>query len=281
MDKKPLIGKWLAVGLFVLLSMNIVPAVGSLSVIYTTEQVKIMLLSGPREDNVTINGTMGENGWYISGVWITIPFDPNYTAAVYYKLDDGDWTLYTGPIYVGNDGRHILLFYYVDYEGNISPTFSYLFKIDSTVPTIMLNVEYLGRSRYRISAETSDATSGVDRVEFYLNNYLIYTVDAAPYEWLYKGPGFKLDAIAYDRAGNSAMPWTHPDEYSYFAIGFIENPQVYDYCTTFYAKFVIFYEHFFPIDRHVSTLINQQFAVPSDYTGNINEHFILIKYHGV
>jgi len=274
--------KWLAIGLLILLSMNIIPEVGSLSVMHSTGQVKTMPLSYPRVDNFTINGTMGENGWYRSGVWITITFNPNDTASVYYKLDNGDWTLYTGPFYVGDDGDHTLLFYYVDYEGNISDIFGpYWFGIDSTAPIVTLIVEKKGHSKYRICAETTDTTSGVCRVEFYLNYCLIYTVDTTPYEWLYNGPSFKLDAIGYDNAGNSALAMTQPDLNSYFAIGFIENPQISNSSATFYARFVIVYEYYFPLYHRFSPLTNQQFAVPGDYTGNINEHFILIKYHGV
>ncbi len=274
-----MIRKWLVIGIILLAGLNIIPAVGSFSVMYSIQQVITMPLSGLRGDNFTINGTIGENGWYRSGVLITISFDPNYTAAVYYKIDNGDWTLYTGPFYINENGEHTLMYYYVDYEGTQSAIFGpYWFRIDSIPPTITLVVDAIGHNRYKIYAEVSDSTSGVNRVEFFLNDYLIYTDYEAPYEWFYKGPSFNYNSLVFDNAGNAAMPSQTPtDQISYFAIGFIHDPQFNEFGGTFFARFVIVIEkNFHAFLSHFSTLSYQQFGF-NDCKGYISENFMIVR----
>jgi hypothetical protein len=278
--------KGLVVGIIMLLGINIAPFTNGL--LLEKDFVKEKLNLGPLSDiqgiNVTITGTMGENDWYVSNVVITLTADNgSCNGSVYYKLHPDDlWTLWpNAPLSISIDGIYELWVACIDSEGQWHVYGPFPFKIDKTAPTfINLTEEKTGHNKYRIHADVFDATSGVNKVEFYQNCCLMHTDDTAPYEWLYRGPSFKLDAIVYDKAGNSAMPMTSPDLNSYFAIGFIENPQIeINYGATFYARFVIVFEHYFPFLYHVSTLINQQFAVPP-YTGNINEHFIIIKYHG-
>ena len=280
----------LVLGMIIVFGTNVIPIAAGLpiethtSMIRSVKELNTIMNTDPRGFHINLSGKMGNNGWYVSGVLISIIDDNGSTPMhFYYKFQNGDpWTEYTGGelgIYL--DGIYNFSALVIDQYGNQWYLGPVQIKIDQTPPTIIsLIAEKTGRDKYRIYADVFDATSGVDIVEFYQNDYLIHTDDMAPYEWLYKGPSFKLDAIVYDEAGNSVMAMTSPDLNSYFAIGFIENPQIGVYGATFYAIFVIFFGHYFPFLYHVSTLINQQFAVPN-YTGKINEHFILIKYHGV
>lgn len=64
-----------------------------------------------------------------------------------------------------------------------------------------------------IKADASDAQSGMDRVEFYVDNNLQTTVNSAPYQWLWSTSTgiFGKHTIyvkAYDLAGNSAVSET-------------------------------------------------------------------------
>jgi hypothetical protein len=224
MQTKSLLKKGFVVGIIVLLGLNIVPTVGSFSVMHLIKQVKTTSLSGPRGGNFTINGTMGENGWYRSGVWITISFDPNYTAAVYYKIDHGNWTLYTGPFYMNEDGTHSLMFYFVDYEGNQSVTCGpFSFKIDQTAPIIgEEKATRVGLLKWKFMINVTDKTSGIDRVEFYILESLVSIAIVQPYDMIWSCNLITairlfiirelmhqywrgLQMIVYDNAGNSAM----------------------------------------------------------------------------
>jgi hypothetical protein len=269
MDKNPLIRIGFAIGsIFLFLGMSIQPMVESVSI-----EKEQSVISKSYLDDIVISGTMGENGWYISTVIVTF-VGGNYT---YFRIDDGNWTGYTGPFSISTDGIHLIEATY-DFEHIYNVTI----KIDRTPPDwIGFFIDKIGYNKYRIYAEVSDATSGVNRVEFYLNDYLIYTVYEAPYEWFYKGPSFNYNSIVFDNAGNLGLPSIIPrGPITYFAIGFINNPQFSEYGGTFFAEFVIVIEHSFPVPLfHISTLTHQQFAF-YDYKGYISENFMIVKSKG-
>ena len=142
---------------------------------------------------------MGNNGWYISPVVVIFDFHGNRT---YYKIDSGAWQEYTVPFVVSLDGEHTVLGYYVDDEGNVSPTYTISFKIDQTPPVGTLIVNRVGFFRWQIIFNVSDATSGVGKVEFYVDDVIMGEVTTAPWEYIYQGTGRIAQAIAYDMAGN-------------------------------------------------------------------------------
>ena len=148
----------------------------------------------------------GENGWYVTSVEVTLSAT-DITSGVdetRYKLNDGSWTTYTAPFTITEDDEYTLEFYSVDYAGN-EETVKYVnFKIDQTAPTIELTVEKTGLMKWVLTETVSDETSGVAKVEFYLDGELLGEVTEAPYEWecTKKGTAY---AIAYDNAGNEAI----------------------------------------------------------------------------
>ena len=160
----------------------------------------------------------GENNWYVSNVRITLvtenmsrflnPVTISKIAGggyTMYKIDDGDWQEYFVPFTVTEDGEHTVEFYSVDLTGNEEPIKEVDFKIDKTVPTIELTAENTGGDNWLLTATVDDETSGVARVEFYLDGELLGVVTEAPYEWLWTGPGqHTAQAIVYDNAGNLA-----------------------------------------------------------------------------
>jgi len=123
----------------------------------------------------------------------------------YYKLDDDvEWQEYTSAFSVTDDAVHILYYYSVDYIGNKEPVNEAIFKIDQTVPTIVLTAEKTGLTKWVLNATVSDNTSGVAKVEFYLTGELLGEVTEPPYEWTVSNPkkDDKAQAIVYDNAGN-------------------------------------------------------------------------------
>ncbi len=227
------------------------------------------LTDDSRGINLTFIGTMGRNGWYVSSVMIVITVDE--INHVYYSFDNQTWVEYTAPILVSVDGYYTL---YVLADVVYGP---YPFKIDRTPPTISLCAKTTGHNKYRIWADVFDATSGVNRVDFYLNNFLIMNDTIAPYEWNYTGPDFDLDGIVYDNAGNSAMiPSFHPRR-SFLAIGSIADPHTDEYgITSFFSKRVLVIAYGF-LYLHPSLMINQTFAF-SRYRGLITDHLMFVKY---
>jgi len=170
------------------------------------------------------SGTMGNNNWYISNVTFTLtatdPSPPKKTDSVstlstvkgpsginhtYYKVDNGNWVVYSTPVTVSLDGSHNLSYYSVDNAGNTEPVKGpFLFKIDKTPPNITLVKERISFNQVKFTAQVSDNTSGIDRVEFFLDGVLQSNDTQSPYEWTWTGFGnHQVTATVYDMAGNS------------------------------------------------------------------------------
>jgi hypothetical protein len=73
----------------------------------------------PPETTCTLEGTL-EGTVYISDVTVTLSATDAQSGVNYtmYKLDSGEWTIYTTPFVVIADGAHTVLFYSVDFAGN-------------------------------------------------------------------------------------------------------------------------------------------------------------------
>lgn len=162
---------------------------------------------------IIIDGTMGENQWYVSCVTITITANGDIVYIMYKLDDDTEWTEYTGLFLVTEDGEHIIYAYGIDSGGNQSNAQAE-FKIDQTDPTIELTIEKIGNNTWMFYVYAIDETSGVNRVEFYVDGEYLGEVTEAPYEWEYSGTGRVLDVIVYDNAGNfvirEQVPWIMP-----------------------------------------------------------------------
>lgn len=166
---------------------------------------------------IFLNGTMGENGWYISPVFIILMV--SYFCK--YKIDNSSWITYTGPFSVTDDGYHQILCYWVDESGEQSDIYSADFKIDQTSPTIQLTSQRINHSKVKIIATVDDATSGVYRVEFYDDMGTHITLYEPPYEIMYVGFDIHvIHATVSDYAGNTAKstiitPFSHTTSFQW------------------------------------------------------------------
>ncbi len=205
MDKKPLIVVSLcAVVLLVLGSLSNVVGYQSVKSRGMLESLPKMQI-GPGYVNWTVNGTMGENGWYISPITLTCIYDHEVIAHVYYEYVGSGYTEYTEPFTIPNQGFVTLTYYAVDYEGEIEDVSILPFRIDYTPPYIDLSVEKTGFSKWLFSAIAEDSISGVVNVAFYLDGQFLGNVTAAPYEYVWTGSGnHSVCAIAYDAVGLNA-----------------------------------------------------------------------------
>jgi hypothetical protein len=191
MDKKPLIGKYVVVGIIALF-LSIIPTTGSMLI----EKEHPLMTKGCL-DEISISGTMGENGWYVSDVTVTFTAFGNDTL---YRVDGSDWEIYTGPFGVTTDGFHV-----VECTHDMEHIYYAFFKIDKTPPEIYLLKQRVGIHTMTFIANVYDATSGIWRVEFYLDGELQVTDYDFPFEWTWDGSGEHIvTATVFDFAGNSA-----------------------------------------------------------------------------
>jgi hypothetical protein len=155
-----------------------------------------------------IFGIMGENFWYIGDVSISFRYDPKYVDEIYYNLN-GDWHLYIDAFIVSDDGVYSIQWYWIDVEGEYYEEPSIEFKIDQTPPTINLNKKIGGNNQITFTATCNDDISNVERVEFYLDDELIFTIDEEPYKYTWTGSGVhEVYAIGYNFAGLSEQSET-------------------------------------------------------------------------
>jgi hypothetical protein len=154
------------------------------------------------------NGTLGDNGWYVSDVSIHLSVENDAGVdATYLSFDGVTFDMYIGPILVNDDAEHQLWYYSVDIFGQEEELKGpFPFKIDQTLPTINLTVEKQGFNSWLLIASVEDKTSGIRKVEFYLNDELLGEITGPPFEFIWTGFGsHEVHAIAYDSAGNSQM----------------------------------------------------------------------------
>jgi hypothetical protein len=199
MEKYTQIRKELVIGLIALfLSMPIIPITGSLPI----EKEHSIMTKGC-SDGIILNGTMGNNGWYISPVTITFYNENGSWVHCFLRIDSGDWFEYTGPIVVDTEGAHGVYWYYIDQYGNQSSIYSVFFKIDMTPPTVTIIVHRIGLFEIGVSVYASDNTSGVVLVEIYRDGSLVGNITVEPFEFIIMiGLGeHTVKVIVYDAAG--------------------------------------------------------------------------------
>jgi len=153
------------------------------------------------------DGIMGDNDWFTSNVVVVLSAEDDSAGVDHtmYKLDEGEWTKYAGLFIVTEDSEHTITYYSVDRVGNKeNDSDPFGFKIDKTVPTIELTWD---GENSKLVADVDDETSGVAKVEFYVNGDYVGEDTIAPYEWEVTNPkqGDKGQAIVYDNAGNENM----------------------------------------------------------------------------
>ena len=186
----------------------------------------------------TFEGVMGDNGWYTSNVVVMISAEDNAAGVDYtnYTIDDDEWTKkkYTDPFrfIVPEDGKHELRYYSVDKVENKETEKNASFKIDKIAPTINLTWD---NDSKKLIADVYDETSGVAKVDFYVNGEYRGNATEYPYEWEVTKPkkGDKGQAIVYDYAGNeniskeiNAVPQSQGQDASVgwtFLVGWISN----------------------------------------------------------
>jgi hypothetical protein len=168
----------------------------------------------------------GLNGWYISDVEITLTAadptigcdsDGSGVQEIKYQVDGGAVQTIpgdTGVFTVTTDSTmHNIKYWSIDNVGNAESQKTIQFKQDQTVPEIDFTYEWSGDKApytFTFNATATDATSGMQRVEFWFNYVLQETiVGSGPYyvwEILWVPlPHVIMRAIAYDFAGLNAF----------------------------------------------------------------------------
>jgi hypothetical protein len=164
----------------------------------------------------------GDNGWYTSYV-VTVFLEASDMYGVnttYYSINSGPWLIYENPFLLSEDNVNNIAYYSVDDAGNNEFPKNATVKLDRTPPFMNLTYKIIGHpdSGWNIyfTAIAFDNLSGMNRVEFYLNDELQETVHGVgpTYEWVLEDwdgvSSLDITAYAYDSAGNLVSDNANP-----------------------------------------------------------------------
>ena len=168
---------------------------------------------------ISLNGTLGQNGWYRSNVQATISASDDGgsgVAGTEYSLDGGlTWTSYSTPLNFTTEGITQLHARSWDDAGNVeAPPAASEVKIDKTPPvgtaislsgTFGENNWYISDVQVSILAGSDDGCSGVAGTEYSLDGGLNWTPYSTPFNITTEGI-IQLRARSWDNAGNVEAP---------------------------------------------------------------------------
>jgi VCBS repeat-containing protein len=154
----------------------------------------------PPSTTVLLAGSLGDNGWYITDVTVTLfaTDDTSKMITTSYSFDGSNWIEYTGPFVYSLEGITTIYFNSTDEYGNVEATNTQAFKIDSTFPQTQLTTERIyGGVIVTLSAE--DAVSGVREI-LYSFDQLTWIMYIGPFI-LTSGNVVPISHYAIDMAG--------------------------------------------------------------------------------
>lgn len=163
-------------------------------------QVKIDKVAPQTE--IALEGTEGENGWYISDVIVTLVATDALSGvdAIRYRINDSEWQTYSQPYEISGS---IVKYNSEDKAGNLEPEQSREIKIDKTPPSVSVVSDDGSYTNSQIQLHASWSASSDDRSGIAEYRYAIGT---APSEdtmlnWQSAGLNTEVTAANLDLTG--------------------------------------------------------------------------------
>lgn len=211
---------------------------------YQNESVWLVIVENTTHDFIltnlnqtcypVFNGTLGTNGWYISCVNVSFVINGDIDE-LYYRMDYEEWDLYTVPFAICENGEHTFYWHYFS-NGNMSDIFQMPLLIDRSIPLLNVSTERLSMNKIQITVNTTDDTSGINRVDFYQDSIFQYTDTTAPYVVIMISFGIhRVKVVTYDYAGNSAQ--------SNFITSFRSHSLIHFFISNLRTDSLVVYEH--------------------------------------
>ncbi|HEY3331062.1 MAG TPA: PQQ-binding-like beta-propeller repeat protein [Capsulimonadaceae bacterium] len=165
--------------------------------------VSVTLPPSSTTTTARIAGTVGQNGWYVGPVTLTLAATDTWGIADIGSTRytrDGASGVYSAPVVTSTDGAHAMTYWSVTKGGVVEAAQPLSFKIDRTIPTVAAAV-----SGAVVTVTATDASSGVAAI--------YYTLDGGA-STLYAGPVTVPDGVhsvacwSVDNAGNKSVTRT-------------------------------------------------------------------------
>lgn len=179
----------------------------------------------PPVTTLTLDGTLGNNGWYVSNVTGSLSATDNMSgvAATYYSIDGG--SIIPGTTFtLETDGIHTIQFYSQDWAGNIEPSQTAIVKVDQTPPVVTPwtdQTEYTRVQPFVVHYTCIDPQpgSGIASCTATFNNQAVQDGQTMDLFWLDLG-SYSVNARGEDNAG-----WVTTNSASFQLIATIESLQ--------------------------------------------------------
>jgi len=274
-----MIKKGLAVAVILLfIGMCVVPSAGDrVSFDDITPPVTTCTLNPPEPN--------GNNNWYVSDVEVTLNATDDISGVnvTQFRVDGGSIQTYTEPFNVTADGVHTVEYRSVDYAGNIEDWKSVEFAIDQTKPYIDLTWEAYeedGIWYVIFTVWCDDDTSGIDRLEFFINGNLESVDITPPFEMVWTitiAPKYSVKGLICGRQFDEQnlsfyallvkikqyWPWSSQK----FSVAVYDN-----------AGNVIKEEIKFDVPPIIKIQLFKRLTFPNNYTGRIGLFFINAEF---
>lgn len=171
----------------------------------------------PPETTISLSGTLGTKGWYLSDVTVTLTAtdDISGVAKTEYSFDGTTWTTYNVPFTITTEGTHTIQYRSVDNAGNQEAAKSETIKIDKPPTTTISLSGTAGANDWYLSdvSVTLTATdTGLDLREVrilrdgvLLFRYIFIGQESVTFPYTASTEGIhSLTMWAVDQAGNDA-----------------------------------------------------------------------------
>ena len=160
---------------------------------------------------ISLSGTLGNNGWYVSNVHVALTATDNEggsgVAKTEYSFDGITWNTYTAPFMVSTEGTTTVYYRSTDEAGNVETTKTEAIKIDKTLPSITIASpqakDYLHSENVTLNFSATDALSGIATITGLLDSTPATNGQVIDLRTLTLGQ-HTLAVTAVDKAGNSA-----------------------------------------------------------------------------
>jgi len=173
----------------------------------------------PPTTNISLSGTLGNNGWYKTNVLATLSARDDISGVNYtkYRINSGSWLTYTIPFTISIEGNNTVYYYSVDKVNNVEQTKSQIIKIDKTAPGSITNLKNAPPGRTYINWTWTDPaasdTSGFAYVMIYLSGAFKTNVSKGVKYYnatnLLPNTNYMLGTHTVDNAGNINSTWVN------------------------------------------------------------------------
>ncbi len=154
-----------------------------------------------------VTGSLGNNGWYISAVTVTLRAADNPGGSgvrtTEYSLDGAAWAPYAAPLVLIQEGRHTLQYRSSDNRDNVEAAQTLTLQIDRTPPVLNVRTPQQDATLLAGSAldfDAADAVSGLANITATLTDGANTALVASGYQP--EAGSYTLTIEASDVAGN-------------------------------------------------------------------------------